>query len=101
FSLTEPEAGSDVASLKTTVTRSGDEYILNGEKVFITNANYDDFYVVLAKQTDLNSPKAYTALIVEKNSPGLKVGKNEKKMGLRASNTGSLIFNDVVVPAKN
>lgn len=101
FSLTEPEAGSDVSSLQTTVKKSGDEYILNGEKVFITNANYDNFYVVLAKQADSNDPRAYTALIVERDSPGLTVGNGEKKMGLRASNTSSIKFEDVVVPAKN
>src|SRR5699024_5473247 len=101
FSLTEPEAGSDVAGMKTTVKRSGDTYILSGEKIFITNANYDNFYVVLAKQADSDNPRDFTALIVERDTPGLVVGKSEKKMGLKASNTGSLSFNDVVVPAKN
>lgn len=101
FSLTEPEAGSDVSGLKTTVRKSGSDFILNGEKIFITNANFDNFYVVLAKQVDSENPRAYTALIVERDSPGLTVGNSEKKMGLRASNTGSLTFEDVVVPSKN
>ncbi|WP_045522647.1 acyl-CoA dehydrogenase family protein [Neobacillus niacini] len=100
FSLTEPEAGSDVSSLSTNIEIKGDEYILNGEKMFITNANYSNFYVVLAKHKD-SIEKRFTALIVDRDLPGVSVGEKEKKMGLRASATGSLRFEDVRVPIKN
>ncbi|WHY84133.1 acyl-CoA dehydrogenase family protein [Neobacillus novalis] len=101
FSLTEPEAGSDVASLSTTIERKGDEYILNGEKVFITNANHSNFYVVLAKHKGSEKPKRFTALIVDRDFGGVSVGEKEKKMGLRASATGSIRFEDVRVPIAN
>src|SRR5690606_38641300 len=79
FALTEPGAGSDVRSLRTTAERAGDHYILNGEKCFITNASYADFYVVLAK---LKNTDRFVALVVERESGGLSVGESEKKMGL-------------------
>ncbi len=97
FALTEPGAGSDVGSLKTTAIRSGDEYILNGEKCFITNASYADFFVVLTNVKD----SGFTAFVVERDSEGLQVGVKEKKLGLRASNTASVIFEDVRVPSSN
>jgi alkylation response protein AidB-like acyl-CoA dehydrogenase len=90
FALTEPQAGSDVASLSTTIERVGDEYILNGEKCFITNASYADYFVVLATQSGLDSRKRFTALVVERDSNGISIGAKEKKMGLRASDTASL-----------
>lgn len=98
FALTEPGAGSDVRSLRTTAERAGDHYILNGEKCFITNASYADFYVVLAK---LKNTDRFVALVVERESGGLSVGESEKKMGLRSSNTASIIFEDVSVPVSN
>ena len=101
FALTEPSAGSDVAGLKTTVERVGDEYILNGEKCFITNASYADYYTVLAKLKDEEGSKKFVALIVDRDSEGLTVGPHEKKMGLRSSNTASVTFDDVRVPASN
>ena len=101
FALTEPQAGSDVSGLSTTVKKVGDEYILNGEKCFITNANYAHFFVVLAKHSDTEGNKRFTAFIVDADSEGLVVGKKEKKMGIRASNTSSVTFNDVRVPVSN
>jgi alkylation response protein AidB-like acyl-CoA dehydrogenase len=97
FALTEPGAGSDVGSLKTTAIRSGEEYILNGEKCFITNASYAHFFVVLTNVKD----SGFTAFVVDRDSEGLQVGVKEKKLGLRASNTASVIFEDVRVPASN
>jgi alkylation response protein AidB-like acyl-CoA dehydrogenase len=101
FALTEPQAGSDVGGLSTTVRKVGDEYILNGEKCFITNANYAHFFVVLAKHSDTEGSKYFTALVVDADSEGISVGKKEKKMGIRASNTASVTFNDVRVPVAN
>jgi alkylation response protein AidB-like acyl-CoA dehydrogenase len=101
FALTEPGAGSDVSGMATNVKRNQDGYILNGEKCFITNASYAHFYVVLAKQTLDDGSQSYTALVVERDSPGITVGEKEKKMGLRASNTASVIFDDVFVPQEN
>ncbi len=101
FALTEPQAGSDVGGLSTTVRKVGDEYILNGEKCFITNANYAHFFVVLAKHSDTEGSKYFTALVVDADSEGISVGKKEKKMGIRASNTASVTFNNVRVPVAN
>ncbi len=101
FALTEPGAGSDVSGMTTNVKRNQDGYILNGEKCFITNAGYAHFYVVLAKQSLDDGSQSYTALVVERDSPGITVGEKEKKMGLRASNTASVIFDDVFVPLEN
>lgn len=99
FALTEPGAGSDVAGLTTTVQRVGDEYILNGDKCFITNASYANFFVVLAKEKGHEGK--FIALIVDRELEGVTVGKKEKKMGLRASNTASVIFDEVRVPVGN
>lgn len=100
FALTEPGAGSDVKSLKTTAERVGDHYVLNGEKCFITNASYAHFYVVLAKLKNAEED-SFVALVVERDSDGLSVGESEKKMGLRSSNTASIIFENVSVPVSN
>ncbi|MFE4242506.1 acyl-CoA dehydrogenase family protein [Peribacillus butanolivorans] len=101
FALTEPGAGSDVSGMSSTIVRKDGGYILNGEKCFITNASYAHFYVVLAKQTLENGENSFTALVVERDSEGITVGEKEKKMGLRASNTASVIFDDVFVPLEN
>ncbi|MGW6297850.1 acyl-CoA dehydrogenase family protein [Peribacillus butanolivorans] len=101
FALTEPGAGSDVSGMSSTIVRKDGGYILNGEKCFITNASYAHFYVVLAKQTLENGENPFTALVVERDSEGITVGEKEKKMGLRASNTASVIFDDVFVPLEN
>jgi acyl-CoA dehydrogenase len=101
FCLTEPSAGSDAASLKSRVVRSGDHYVINGSKVFITNGGEADVYIVFAKtQPELGS-KGVSAFIVEKNTPGLVIGKDEKKMGLHGSRTVQLTFEDMRVPAEN
>ncbi|ARK29892.1 acyl-CoA dehydrogenase family protein [Halalkalibacter krulwichiae] len=101
FALTEPQAGSDVMGMSTNVEKVGDEYILNGEKCFITNASYAHFFVVLAKLKGEQSSKSFVALVVERESEGVLVGPKEKKMGLRASDTASVTFNDVRVPISN
>ncbi|MEJ9232114.1 acyl-CoA dehydrogenase family protein [Peribacillus butanolivorans] len=101
FALTEPGAGSDVSGMSSTIVRKDGGYILNGEKCFITNASYAHFYVVLAKQTLEKGENSFTALVVERDSEGITVGEKEKKMGLRASNTASVIFEDVFVPLEN
>lgn len=101
FALTEPNAGSDVASLTTTVRRVGEEYILDGEKCFISNASYADFFVVLARQLEHGETGNYTALIVDRHLSGVSVGPKEKKMGLRSSDTASVTFNEVRVPVSN
>ncbi|MDQ0214934.1 alkylation response protein AidB-like acyl-CoA dehydrogenase [Oikeobacillus pervagus] len=101
FALTEPQAGSDVNGLSTTVKRVGQEYILNGEKCFITNASHANFFVVLAKQSDGVGSNPFIALVVDRDLEGVVIGKKEKKMGIRASDTSSVIFNDVRVPIRN
>lgn len=101
FCLTEPSAGSDAASLKSRAVRDDDHYVINGSKVFITNGGEADVYIVFAKtQPELGS-KGVSAFIVEKNTPGLVVGKDEKKMGLHGSRTVQLTFEDMRVPAEN
>ncbi len=101
FALTEPQAGSDVMGMSTNIEKVGDDYILNGEKCFITNATHADFFVVLAKLKGEQGSKAFTALIVERDSEGISVGPKEKKLGLRSSDTASVTFNEVRVPASN
>ncbi|MBU9713973.1 acyl-CoA dehydrogenase [Evansella tamaricis] len=101
FALTEPGAGSDAASMKTTAVKKGDHYILNGEKMFITNAGAADTYIVFAKTNPAEKSKGVSAFIVEKDTPGLTIGAPEKKMGLHGSNTRSLSFADAEVPVEN
>ena len=101
FGLTEPGAGSDAASLKTTAVKDGDHYILNGEKVFITNGGEADTYVCFAKTNPEAGVKGISAFIVDKDTPGFTVGKKEKKMGLHGSNTVSLLFENAKVPVEN
>lgn len=98
FALTEPGAGSDVAGLSTTAERIGDHYLLNGDKCFITNASYANYFVVLAK---IKGSDQFTAFIVDRELDGVLIGKKEKKMGLRASNTASVTFEEVAVPEEN
>jgi alkylation response protein AidB-like acyl-CoA dehydrogenase len=101
FCLSEPEAGSDATSQKTTALDKGDHYILNGTKNWITNGNSADIYLVIA-QTDISKGhKGINALIVEKSAPGFEIGPKENKLGIRGSDTHSLIFNDVKVPKEN
>ena len=101
FCLSEPEAGSDATSQKTTALDKGDYYILNGTKNWITNGNSAEIYLVIA-QTDISKGhKGINALIVEKGIPGFEIGPKENKLGIRGSDTHSLIFNDVKVPKEN
>ncbi|MCL7747597.1 acyl-CoA dehydrogenase [Halalkalibacter alkaliphilus] len=101
FGLTEPSAGSDAAALKTTAVKKGDHYVLNGSKVFITNGGEADTYIVFATTAPGTKAKGISAFIVEKDTPGFKVGKKEKKMGLNGSNTTELILENALVPAEN
>src|SRR5690606_37259598 len=101
FCLSEPEAGSDATSQKTTAIDMGDYYLLNGTKNWITNGSTASTYLVIA-QTDVEKGhKGINAFIVEKGMPGFEIGPKEKKMGIRGSDTHSLIFNDVRVPKEN
>ena len=101
FCLTEPNAGSDAASLKTRAVKKGEHYILNGSKMFISNGGEADTYIVFASTNPDAGSRGITAFIVDKNSPGLVVGKNEHKMGLNGSKTVQLTFEDMKVPAEN
>ena len=102
FALTEPSSGSDAAALKTTARRYGDEWVLNGTKVFITNVGHAGMYTVFAR-TNPDEPRAagVSCFLVRADTPGLKVGQVFKKMGLNGSPTGELVFEDVRVPAAN
>ncbi|SHG62564.1 acyl-CoA dehydrogenase [Ornithinibacillus halophilus] len=97
FALTEPGAGSDARNIKTTAKKSGDDYILNGSKVFITNGGYADTYITFARTSDESGEKGISAFIVEKDTPGFEVGKKEKKMGLHGSSTVQLSFDQCKV----
>ncbi|MDP4171519.1 MAG: acyl-CoA dehydrogenase family protein, partial [Bacillota bacterium] len=101
FCLTEPSAGSDAASLKTRAVKQGDDYVLNGAKVFITNGGEADVYIVFASTKPEAGSKGVSAFIVESNTPGLIIGKDEHKMGLRGSRTVQLTFEDMKIPAAN
>ena len=101
FALTEPEAGSDVTNVKTRAVRDGDYYVINGTKQWITNGGEADLYTVIAVTDPRKGPRGMTAFIVENGTPGLSFGKKEKKMGIRASATRELIFEDMRVPKEN
>jgi alkylation response protein AidB-like acyl-CoA dehydrogenase len=99
--LSEPEAGSDATSQQTTAEDKGDHYLLNGTKNWITNGNSAGIYIVIAQTDATKKHKGINALIVEKGMPGFVVGKKEDKMGIRGSDTHSLMFTDVKVPKAN
>ena len=101
YALTEPGSGSDSGAMRTTARREGDHYVLNGTKVFITNGGAADVYVVFALTEPEKKTRGVTAFIVEKGMPGFSIGKKEKKMGIRASTTVQLVFEDCIVPAEN
>ncbi|MEO0254517.1 MAG: acyl-CoA dehydrogenase family protein [candidate division WOR-3 bacterium] len=101
FCLTEPEAGSDALSIKTTAIKKDGGYVINGVKQFITNAHVADFYSVFALTDPKKGPRGMSAFLVEKGTKGLKLGKKEDKLGIRASPTGEVIFEDVFVPEEN
>lgn len=98
FALTEPQAGSDAFAIKTTAKKEGDFYVLNGVKQWITNGGIADIYIVIALTDPSKGARGASAFIVEKGDPGFAVGKKEKKLGLRASVTTDLIFNDCRIP---
>jgi acyl-CoA dehydrogenase len=101
FCLTEPDAGSDVSGMKTRAVKQGDKYILNGSKCFITNGTYADWFTVYAKTDPEAGHRGISAFVVDAKSPGVTVDKKEDKMGQRASNTATISFQDVEVPAEN
>ncbi|MFB6466265.1 acyl-CoA dehydrogenase [Cytobacillus sp. Hz8] len=101
FCLTEPSAGSDAGSLKSRAVLDGDHYVINGSKVFITNGGEADVYIVFAKTNLEAGKKGISAFIVEKGTPGLIFGKDERKMGLHGSRTLQLTFEDMRVPKEN
>ena len=101
FGLTEPSAGTDASMQKTTAVLEGDHYVLNGSKIFITNAGYADIYIVLAMTDKTKGTKGITAFIVEKGYEGFSVGSHELKMGIRGSSTCELFFDNCKVPKEN
>ncbi|HKL76558.1 MAG TPA: acyl-CoA dehydrogenase [Halanaerobiales bacterium] len=101
FGLTEPDAGTDASAQKTTAKLDGDEYVLNGNKIFITNAGVADIFIVMAMTDKSKGTRGISAFIVEKDTPGFKLGKKEDKMGINASDTRELIFQDCRIPKEN
>ncbi|MED4879348.1 acyl-CoA dehydrogenase family protein, partial [Anoxybacillus geothermalis] len=101
YGLSEPGAGSDVASMKTRAVKDGDHYVLNGSKVWITNGGEAEIYVVFAVTDPEKRHKGISAFIVEKGTPGFSIGKKEKKLGIRSSPTTELIFEDCRIPKEN
>ena len=101
FGLTEPGAGTDAAGQQTTAVLEGNHYVLNGTKIFITNAGYASVYIIFAMTDKSAGTKGISAFIVEKDFPGFSVGKKEKKMGIRGSATCELIMENCIVPKEN
>jgi butyryl-CoA dehydrogenase len=101
YCLTEPGSGSDAAGMKTTAVLEGDEWVLNGSKIFITNGAYADVFIVFAQTNPALKHKGIAAFIVEKSFPGFSVGKKEKKLGIRSSSTTEVIFDNCRVPKEN
>jgi len=101
WALTEPGSGSDASAAKTTAVKKGDRYILNGSKTFITSGRYADVVTVIAVTDKIKGTHGLSAFIVEKGTPGFRPGKKENKLGLRASDTSELIFEDCEIPAEN
>ncbi|KOO49740.1 acyl-CoA dehydrogenase [Viridibacillus arvi] len=101
FCLTEPSAGSDAGSLKSKAVKDGNNYIINGSKVFITNGGEADVYIVFASTDPTLGSKGISAFLVEKETEGLVIGKDEHKMGLHGSRTVQLNFDNMIVPAEN
>ena len=101
FGLTEPNAGTDASAQQTTAVLDGDDYILNGSKIFITNAGYADVYDIATMTDKSLGNKGITTFIVEANTPGFSIGKKEQKMGIRGSSTCELIFENCRVPKAN
>ena len=101
FALTEPQAGSDPAALRTTAEKKGERWILNGEKIYITNAGVAHVFTVMAVTDRTKGIKGVSAFIIERDFPGFSVGKNELKMGMHGCTTAPLAFNNCEVPAEN
>lgn len=101
FGLTEPNAGTDAASQQTVAEDKGDHYLLNGSKIFITNAGEAEIYIVFAMTDKSRGARGISAFILEKGMPGFTFGKKEHKMGIRSSQTMELVFQDVKVPKEN
>ncbi|WP_210470220.1 acyl-CoA dehydrogenase [Sporosarcina sp. 6E9] len=101
FCLTESSSGSDAGALKTRAVKDGDNYVLNGSKMFITNGGEADVYIVFASTSPADKTYGITAFIVDKDTPGLIIGKEEKKMGLHGSRTVELVFDNMKVPVEN
>jgi butyryl-CoA dehydrogenase len=101
YGLTEPGSGSDAAGMRTTAVRDGDAYILNGNKIFITNGGEAEIYVVFAVTDPEKKHHGVTAFIVEKDTPGFSIGKKEQKLGIRSSPTTEIIFEDCRIPVEN
>src|SRR3989440_6000634 len=100
FCLTEPDAGSDVSGMRTTAVRSGERYVINGTKCFITNGSHADWYTVYAKTDKEAGHRGISAFVVPRDA-GVTVDKKEDKLGQRASDTAMISFNDVEIPADN
>jgi alkylation response protein AidB-like acyl-CoA dehydrogenase len=101
YCLSEPDAGSDVASMKTRAVRDGDDYVLSGTKYWITNAGISDTYTVFAKTDPDGGHRGISCFLVEKTMPGFRIGKLEEKLGVRGSPTGEVILDEVRVPASH
>jgi hypothetical protein len=101
WALTEPGSGSDASSARTTAMKKGDRYVLNGNKTFITNGRYADVVVVIAITDKSKETHGLSAFVIEKGTKGFKAGKKENKLGLRASDTSELIFEDCEIPTEN
>jgi alkylation response protein AidB-like acyl-CoA dehydrogenase len=101
WSLTEPNAGSDAASIETTAVRSGDKWVLNGTKIFISQGSTAEIYVVMVATERSKGRHGISAFVIEKGTPGLSVGKKEDKLGLRTSDTASIILEDCHIPEDN
>jgi acyl-CoA dehydrogenase len=99
FAVTEPQAGSDVRSLRTRAKRDGDEWVINGTKVFITNGQYADVYVVVATVDPELGHRGQASFIITRDDPGIRPGKKEKKLGIRASDTSEVLLEDCRIPA--
>ena len=101
FGLTEPSAGTDAAGTQTKAVLDGDEYVINGSKIFITNSGFADVYTIFAMTDKSKGARGLSCFIIEKDTPGFTVGKPELKMGIRASAACELIFNNVRIPKEN
>lgn len=101
FALTEANAGTDAAAQQTTALLDGDEYILNGNKIFITNAGHADIFIIMAMTDQSMGTRGISAFILEKDTPGFSLGKKEDKLGIRASDTRELIMENCRIPKKN